>query len=228
MTDLESKIEMLLKKFIESEEANNKLQNQMNNDQQNRINNLENLVIQLQTKLESSEKKLKEKFLIKGKIVASVENGLFINAEVILDMKDIRFDTSRGKVIVSSTGVKYLGSEAYEKGELITSPYMKRSFAKKAGTYYVRCIVFNSEGESDEIVSNSVTTTVSCLTFDYEGKPAKNSLPLGKYKLEVWGRKVGIQLIMVIVVLAGIDTSNQQFKEDWAVIHRSITERRLP
>ena len=107
ITDFNSKIEILQKKFIESEEANNKLQNQMNNDQQNRINNLENLVIQLQTKLESSEKKLKEKFLIKGKIVASVENGLFINAEVILDMKDIRFDTSRGKVINFNNWVKF-------------------------------------------------------------------------------------------------------------------------
>ena len=48
----------------------------------------------------------------------------------------------------------------------------------------MRCIVCNSEGESNEIMSNPVTTSGS-LTFDYEGKAAKISLPQGPYKLEV-------------------------------------------
>ena len=36
---------------------------------------------------------------------------------------------------------------------------MKTTFARCSGTYYVRCIAFNSDGESKEIVSNPVTTT---------------------------------------------------------------------
>ena len=56
----------------------------------------------------------------------------------------------------------------------------------------MRCIVFNTEGESNEILSNSVTTSVSCLTFDYNGRePDKISLPQGQYMLEVWGAKGG-------------------------------------
>ena len=73
-------------------------------------------------------------------------------------------DTSKSKIIVSTSDAQYLGCEAYENGEPITSLHMKTSFARKSGKYYVRCIVFNSEGESNEIVSNSVTTSGSSLT----------------------------------------------------------------
>ncbi|KAK8842165.1 hypothetical protein M9Y10_026394 [Tritrichomonas musculus] len=177
------------------------LQKQFNEQLQSQINyskDLENQISQLKSKLSSSEKEITDihkqlgkLFKIKGQVVASVEKGNFINAEINLKTKGPPLDTSKSKVIVSTSGAKSLGMEAYEKGEPITSLCMKTSFARKPGTYYVRCIVFNSEGESNEIVSNSVTTNGSCLTFDYEGKPAKIQLPQGQYKLEVWGAKGG-------------------------------------
>ena len=164
------------------------LQNQFNEQLQNQLNyskELENQISQLQ-------KRLNNIFLIKGKIVARVENGLFINAEIKLKEKGSTLDATKSKVIVSTSDAKCLGSEAYEKGEPITSLNMKTSFARKSGRYYVRCIVFNSEGESNEIVSNSVTTSGSSLTFSYIGlEPVKISLPQGQYKLEVWGAKGG-------------------------------------
>ena len=209
VSDLEA---LLQKHFDESEKVNEQvqskmkdletlLQKQFSEQLQSQINYskvLENQVTLLQNKLSSSEKEitdiskqLNELFLIKGQIVASVENGFLINAEINLKTKNSTLDTSKSKVIVSTSDAKCIGSEAYENGEPITSLHMKTSFARKPGTYYVRCIVFNSEGESNEIVSNSVTTSGS-LTFEYrEKKAAKISLPQGKYKLEVWGAKGG-------------------------------------
>ena len=172
MNDLEIKINSLQNQLNDSVKANDKLQNQLNdskslnNVQQNKMKDLEYKINQLQNKLTSSEKyindvnkQLKELFLIKGQIVASVENGILINAEIDLKTNGSDIDTSKSKVIISTNNARYLGSEAYEKGEPITSLNMKKSFGQKPGTYYVRCIVFNRNGGSDEIVSNEVTTS---------------------------------------------------------------------
>ena len=212
ISDLETKISSLQSKFNDSEKViseqqikmkdlETSLQNQFNEQLQNQISyskGLENQISQLQNKLTTSEKvitdiskQLNELFIIKGKVVASVERGLLINAEINLKTKGSTLDTSKSKVIVSTSDAKSLGSEAYENGEPITSLHMKASFACKSGTYYVRCIVFNSDGESNEIVSNSVTTSGSSITFEYKGEPAEISFPRGQYKLEVWGAKGG-------------------------------------
>ena len=185
MKDMESKIELLQNQVNDS--------NNVNNEQLNKMKDLEKLITQLQNKLENSEKEHKKQSIIEGQIVASVEKGILINAEINLNTESGTLDTSKSKVIVSTSDVKCLGSEAYEKGESITSLHMKTTFARGSGTYYVRCIVFNGEGESKEIVSNPVTTILSSFTFDYDGKktPAIISLPRGQYKLEVWGAKGG-------------------------------------
>ena len=183
--DLESKIELLQSQMNDS--------NNVNAEQLSKMKSLEKLVTQLQNQLEKSEKEHKKQSLIEGQIVASVEKGLLINAEINLKSESGTLDTSKSKVIVSTSDAKSLGSEAYEQGETITSLHTKTTFARGSGTYYVRCIAFNSDGESKEIVSNPVTTTLSSFTFDYEGKktPATVSLPRGEYKLEVWGAKGG-------------------------------------
>ncbi|KAK8872139.1 hypothetical protein M9Y10_007900 [Tritrichomonas musculus] len=199
MKDLETKISSLQSQLSESKK--------LISDQQDKMKDLETLLQkqfseQLQSQINYSkelesqvsllQKQLSKLLIIKGKIIASVRNGLFINAEINLKTKGSLLDASRSKVIVSTSDAKCLGSEAYENGEPVTSLHMKTSFARKPGTYYVRCIVFSSEGESNEIVSNSVTTSGSNLTFEYrEKKAAKISLPQGKYKLEVWGAKGG-------------------------------------
>ena len=159
------------------------IQKKLNDEQRNQMKDLENQISQLQ-------KKSKEIFQIKGQIVASVERKFFINAEI--DLICSTLDTRKSKVIISTSDAKCLGSEAYEKGQPITSLHMNTTLVCQPGRYYVRCIVFNSNGESNEIVSKSVTTSVSSLTFDYEGRKApKISLPKGQYKLEVWGAKWG-------------------------------------
>ena len=166
MKDLET---LLQKQFNDSEKMNGQLQDQINYSK-----NLENQIGLLQ-------KQLNKLFLIKGQVIA----------EINLKSKSSALDTGKSKVIVSTSDAKSLGSEAYEKGEPITSLHMKTSFYRKPDTYYVRCIVFNSEGESNEIVSNSVTTSGSSLTFDYKGEPIKIQLSQGRYVLEVWGAKGG-------------------------------------
>ncbi len=203
--ELETKVTSLQKQSIESDNINNQLKNQLKdskdliNEQQNKMKELESQVSQLQNKLTSSEKEmndvrkqLDEIFLIKGTIDAKVENGLIVSAEINLKEKSLSLDTSKSKFIISTSGEKSLGKEAYEKGDPITSLHMKTSsYLCRPGTFFVRCIVFNSNGKSNEIVSNSVTTSGSCASFGYEGKPSKISLYKGKYKLEVWGAKGG-------------------------------------
>ena len=198
MKDLET---LLQKQLNESESKNAQLQNQLNeqqiqlNEQLNKIKDLETSFQKQLNELELKNAQLQnhpKDILIKGQIVASVEKGLFINAEINLEDNGSTLDTTKSKVIVSTSNAKTIGSEAYEDGERITSHHMNTSFACKPGKYYVRCIVFNSDDESNEIVSNSVTTNSSCLTFGYfKREPVKISLPQGQYKLEVWGAKGG-------------------------------------
>ena len=182
MKDYKTKITSLQDQLNKSENSNK--------DKENQMKDLINQINQLQNKLKNSEKQLKEIFLIEGQIVASVENGIIINAEIKLKTNGQTLDSTKSKIIISTSDVKLLGSEAYEKGESITSNHMKTSFVCRTGTYYVRCIIFNSNGKSNEIVSNAVKTS-GIFTFSYEGKASKISLPRGSYKLEVWGAKGG-------------------------------------
>ena len=209
MKDLEEKMLSLQNQFNDTKNLNNEheskmkefeelLQKQFNEQLQNQIKyskELENQISELQNKLTTSEKEIvenNENAPFEGQIVASVEKDVFVNAEINLIIKHGILDTTKSKVIVSTSDAKCLGNEAYENGKPITSLHMNTTFGCKIGLYYVRCIVFNTEGESNEIVSNSVTTNKSCLTFDYEGrKPAQISLPQGQYLLEVWGAKGG-------------------------------------
>ena len=193
MKDIETSFQ---KQLNESDSKNAELQNQLDeqqnqlNEQLNKMKDLEALLQKQLNELES--KKNPDEILIKGQIVASVEKGPFINAEINLKENGSELDTTKSKVIVSTSNAKTLGSEAYEDGEQITSLHMNTSFGCKPGKYYVRCIVFNSDGEPNEIVSNSVITNSSCLSFGYvKGEPFKISLPQGQYKLEVWGAKGG-------------------------------------
>ena len=58
--------------------------------------------------------------------------------------------------------------------------------------YTVLCLVFDSEGESQEIVSNTVKTSCEKVEFRYVAPQPSKILPCeGQYKLEVWGAKGG-------------------------------------
>ena len=46
-------------------------------------------------------------------------------------------------------------------------------------------------GNEHEAISNPVTTSGQCLTFDYERKASQITLVKGSYKLEVWGAQGG-------------------------------------
>ncbi|KAK8840721.1 hypothetical protein M9Y10_030498 [Tritrichomonas musculus] len=191
LNKMEGLEKLLQKQLSESESKNAQLLSQLS-EQQSKMKDLEESFQKQLIESESKRVQLQDQ-IIKGQIVASVERGLFINAEINLKENGSELDTSKSKVIVSTSNEKTLGSEAYEDGERITSLHINTAFACKPGRHYVRCIVFNSNGDSNEIVSNSVTTNSSCLTFGYnsEQEPFKISLPQGQYKLEVWGAKGG-------------------------------------
>ena len=67
------------------------------------MESLEKLVTQLQNQIEKSEKEHKKQSLIEGQFFPSVEKGLLINAEIILESES---GTSKSKVIVSTSEVK--------------------------------------------------------------------------------------------------------------------------
>ena len=168
----------------------------MNEDQMNKMKELEKKVSELQNKLTDTEKekedlneKLKKELTIKGVVKARVKNGLLISAHIVLIANGVSLDTSRSKCIISKSDSETVGIAAYEKGEPITSLEMETGdFWAKSGTYFVRCLVFDSEGKSKEIVSNAVTTSGNSVAFNYEGeKPFNTNSKSGE-------RKVAIQL----------------------------------
>ncbi|KAK8888242.1 hypothetical protein M9Y10_039307 [Tritrichomonas musculus] len=172
-------------------------ENEKNNEEQQRkMKELEAQINELQEKLASTEKERddlkKDSKMIKGQIIASVKRDLIISAQINLQVNERQFDTSKSKYILSTNGTKALGKDAYSEGEQITSLHMSTTgFICKSGTYYVRCIIFDSEGKSSELVSNAVTTNGKCVTFDYKEKSESFTLCKGQYKLEVWGAKGG-------------------------------------
>lgn len=158
---------------------------QMSNQQKIRMNELQKQIEKLVEEREFLRK-------VNGQINANVKNGLIINAQIKLTMKELSLDSTRSKYIVSTSDQEALGIEAYEKGEPITSLQMNTNdFICKPGTYYIRCIVFDSQGKCVELLSNPVRTSGSSVSFCYEGKPTTISLIEGQYKLEVWGAKGG-------------------------------------
>ena len=93
---------------------------------------------------------------------------------------------------MSTINTKTLGIDAYKEGEPITSLNQTTiDFGGKAGTYYVRALVFNKRGKSIELISNALTTEGDCMSFDYEGKASTLMMMKGRYMLEVWGGKGG-------------------------------------
>ena len=131
MKELEEKIMSLQNQFNDSKNLNNEqqnkikeletsLQNQINEQLQNQIKyskELEEQVSQLQDKLTIKEKEIEieQNSPFEGQIVANVEKDIFVNAEINLTIKCGTFDTTRSKVIISTSNEKNLGSEAYEK-----------------------------------------------------------------------------------------------------------------
>lgn len=127
-----------------------------------------------------------------GTITARVKSGLLFSAQIKLREKKSSLDKSKSKYIVSTSNAKILGEAAYKSGQPITSLDQETiCFGGKAGTYYVRALVFSEEGKAAEIVSNPVTTSGSSIAFGFEGKAVQVALIDGKYKLEVWGAQGG-------------------------------------
>lgn len=108
--------------------------------------------IQLQKKLDDSEKVKNKLSPINGNIIASVKSGLLVSAQIKLDLNDASLDCERSKYIVSTSNEVSLEAESYDEGESITSvDVVTKDFVCKAGLYFVRCLVFDSEGRSKEI-----------------------------------------------------------------------------
>lgn len=210
MKELETKMASLQKQFSEqneelknqlseSEKAKNEM-HQKNEFQMSKMKELENQISELKNKLtdveevkkELQEKQKKELLPIKGEIKAKVKNGLLVSAQIKLALNGETIDETRCKYIISKSDAETIGQEAYEKGEPITSLEMETvEFLVKQGTYTVRCIVFDSTGESYEIVSNTVKASGESVLFRYAGEPSIISLCESQYKLEVWGAKGG-------------------------------------
>lgn len=159
------------------------------------LSDMEKIKIQIEQEKNDLQKKIdEENEKIKGVVTAHVKSGLLINGEIniIFNESGTSLDTSMSKYIISQSNAGTLGIEAYAKGEPITSLKQKTiDCGGKAGTYYIRCIVFGTNGKHKELVSNAVTTSGESITFDYVGKPSQILLTEGKYKLEVWGAKGG-------------------------------------
>lgn len=105
-------------------------QKNLNSEQQTKIQVLENTINQLQQKLTNSEKEitdiskqLNDFFLFNGKIIANVVCDPIIKAEIKL-IANSALDTTKSKVIISSSDAEFLGSEAYENREPITLLHM--------------------------------------------------------------------------------------------------------
>ena len=190
MQKFETQIDELKKQLAASRDEKDKLQEKMKESEMEKD--------KLQEKMKESEMekdKLREELenvlFIKGNIAAHVKNGALIGAQISLEMAN-SLDSRRSKYIISESNAKKLGEEAYKEGEPITSLNMDTNyFLRRSGTYYMRCIVFDINGGSRELVSSPITTSGTFATFDYEGKPARVSLCKGRYKLEVWGAKGG-------------------------------------
>lgn len=206
LKDAENSKEQIQKQLKETEE--------LNNQQKINLKDYESQIKQLQKQLEDSElnrnkicKQLKDTEIekdqlqkhleeislkVKSKIFASVKKGLIVSAKIALDLNGASLDTSRSKYIISASDSDTIGIGAYSKGESITSSEMDTvDFICKSGTYYVRCLVFNTEGKSMEIVSNSVSTRGESVLLEYQGKGETFLLREGEYKFEVWGAKGG-------------------------------------
>lgn len=149
--------------------------------------------IQLQKKLDDSEKVKNKLSQINGNVIASVKSGLLVSAQIKLDLNDASLDCERSKYIVSTSNEVSLEAESYDEGESITSVVVvAKEIVCKAGLYFVRCLVFDSEGRSKEIVSNGVRTRGVSVSFSFEGCKRTVSLLRAQYKLEVWGAKGGL------------------------------------
>lgn len=192
----------------EKNEINDRLKNSINQNEklQNEIIELKAQILQLKGQLQDKEKynsdlenevkklkeKLENKYTINGNITARIKSGLLINGKINLIENGGKLNTNKSKYIISIDNSKTLGENAYNKGMPITSLNQTTvDFGGKPGTYYIRAIVFDTDNNSIEFVSNGVTTSGDNIAFEYTGESSTVLLTEGKYKLEVWGAQGG-------------------------------------
>lgn len=143
--------------------------------------------------------------LIKGQISTKVEKVLAISAEINMTENGSQLDSSKSKFIIGSNCLEVKPM----KKENQSYHFKWKQLHFWSGTYFVRCITFNSNGWSNEIMSNSVTTSGNYATFDY------GETPIQITNLKSGMQKEAIQLAKV----KKIEKINLQFKKVWAVIH---------
>lgn len=162
-----------------------------NHDKHKKIDQLQMRLIDKAIQQDQIEKST---CMITGKISAT-SHGLYFNAVINLVEKGRKLDTLKSKYIISTNCNATIGKSAYIDGEPIKLLNMTTiDCAGKAGTYYVRAIVYDTSGEYTEIISNPVNTTNTrntFLTFTFQGRKATVLLASGDYKLEVWGADGG-------------------------------------
>lgn len=190
--EFEAAIKNLQDQLNDSKQANELLQKQLNSSEKEKDEFKKKLADSEKAKNDLQEKLNEEIMSFKGEISASVKSGLIVSARIKLTSKGRMIDTSKSKYIISTSNAEFIGEKSYEKGEPITSLEMNTTdFICRPGTYFVRCIVFSTDGKSVEFVSNEVRTSGTSVLLGYEGKKAEFHLFQGKYKLEVWGAQGG-------------------------------------
>lgn len=197
INELETKLKTTEKSRKEIEEENIKQKNEFATkikELEEKLNASERARKTIEEEKTTLEKELNEErnSIITGEIKAKVKNGLLIYGKMNITITKSTLDTSKSKYIISSSCDRNIDLKVYEKGESITALKQRTIyFGCKAGTYYIRCLIFDMNGKSTEIISNEVTTNGSFIPFEYEGKPSEVLLSEGRYKLEVWGAQGG-------------------------------------
>lgn len=110
------------------------------------------------------------------------------NQLIIVPEIGVTFDKEKSRYLLNTDSSKTIGEKAYDSDNKFENLTQNVSFMKGKGTYYLHAIVFDNYGNSEEFVSNPLSTNgVQPMTFDYTGSAQSVELPSGDYKLEVWG-----------------------------------------
>ena len=139
----------------------------------------------------TDSKVLVSKFL-KGTIEISVQQNQTIKGTIkVTEDGECKLDKSKSKFILNSNSSPHLGSNEYEDGSVLDSLIKEVSFAKPRGTYYLHVLIVDNGGNSNEIISQALTTNYIIYCFNSTGNVQSAEFAPGDYKLEVWGAQGG-------------------------------------
>ncbi|KAK8888186.1 hypothetical protein M9Y10_039250 [Tritrichomonas musculus] len=118
----------------------------------------------------------------------NVRSDQVIKGAIQITEMGVTLDKEKSKYLLNTDNSKVIGESNYNLCRKFENLTQNVSFMKSKGTYYLHVLAVDNYGNSEEFVSNSITTNgVSPLTFDYTGSVQSVELESGQYKLEVWG-----------------------------------------